>query len=569
MIEAVISQNEAEFYLRDPPREVDRLLYDELAYFEDGAEFSDQYQLGDWDGYTRLYSRGSHTAPVGLLDRTRELVEDRGYQLRVAKETTETGEPIDPTWQFDGELREYQREAVDQTLSKGGGIVSIATAGGKTAIALKLIEAISQRALVVVHTKELLYQWADRVSGILGIDPGLIGDGGWSESAVTVASIDTLVSRGAESLTGYGVAVFDECHRTAAAESFYKVGTTLTVPWRIGLSATPWRRVDGKELKIEAVTGGIAAEVSAPDLIDKGHLARPEFQLIDPANYRSPPIPDADSEWPNTYRRYVELHPTRNAAVAVKAANLADSGYRVLVNVDRISQGHLLEYALSDTDPSTALDQCGDRLDPANRERFKLATRKIRPRDRGAVFLSGEDSTATRQETIAAFERGEVPVLVSTLLKEGIDLPKLNAVVLAEGKKSDVTKIQTIGRALRPAGGDHAVIADVRDRGKYLGDHFRTRWKAFARYYGEYGPDPEVDPGGETVRSYLADRGLPLDELAVYDNPDRDRIEIEIIGYIEDYDHFLTVVRDTPGIRYDGEKNYVDDPDDLKAVLGA
>ncbi len=73
------------------------------------------------------------------------------------------------------------------------------------------------------------------------------------EKPVTVAMIQTLLSRGVDKLQlPYAVVVFDECHRTSAAEKFYELGISLPQRFRFGLSATPWRRIRGEELKIEA-----------------------------------------------------------------------------------------------------------------------------------------------------------------------------------------------------------------------------------------------------------------------------------------------------------------------------
>lgn len=493
-IEVAVPAGSTRFRVRDPPPEVDHLLHEELAYFMDGAEWSAAYDNGQWDGYVRLYDKTDHTAPVGLLDRATSVLESRGYSVTVTEPGRFSADSINVAWNFGHDLRDYQRRAVESTLSAGGGIVSIPTGGGKTVVALKIVELAAKRSIVFVHTKELLRQWADEVRDVLGVDPGVIGDGEWSEGPVTVASMQTLASRGTDGLSNYGVAVYDECHSTSAADTMHDIGLAVDAGLRVGLSATPWRDVDGEELKIEGAVGGLAAEVSAEELIDAGHLARPEFRLIDPADYGDPETPDPLADYQDAYRQCVELAEVRNLAVADTAAELADDGYSVLVSVDRLAQGHLLRFALDGSMTRRNLldalrDPDDDPVDVAEKVAAAEAAEKVG--DHSVAFLSGDDDTATRTDVLDAFDRGEVDILVSTLLKEGVDLPSINAVLLAEAGKSDTAKIQTVGRALRPSNGDHAVVADIRDRGEYLGEHFDVRRQAFADYYGEYGP--EVD----------------------------------------------------------------------------
>lgn len=496
-IQITVSDSSSRFTIDNPTRDVGQLLYDELAYFKDGAEWSDAYKSGRWDGFDHLYNKSTHSAPIGLLTRATSLLESHGHAVTVDVKGDRSPESIDTRWRFDYDLRDYQRDAVDAVLQAGGGIVAIPTGGGKSVVALKLIESIGLRAIVFVHTGELLHQWARKVRETLDVEPGVIGDGDWSEGPVTVATMQTLESRGPDDLDGYGVAVFDECHRTSAAETFHDVGMEVDAPWRIGLSATPWRQIDGEELKIEGAVGGVAVNVTAAELIEQGHLARPVFHLVDPEEYGQT-MPAETEDYQDVYRRHVEYGVPRNRAVASTAADLAADGYRVLVSVDRLAQGHLLHYALSE--PVTGRETV-DALksdDDTNAERAEkvYAVRDLEPvGDYGAAFLHGTDDTEDRQAVLASFEAGDVPILISTLLKEGVDLPSINAVVLAEGKKSDTQRIQTVGRALRPANGEHAVIADVRDRGAYLGEHFEARREAFSDYYGKFGPSVDDTAG--------------------------------------------------------------------------
>jgi len=532
-IDIVVPDGYTWFFIQNSTIEIDRLLSEEFSYFQPGAEYTDRYKSGSWDGYVRLYNSNNHGAAVGLLDRAVSLIEDLGYDVEVTIEGDRSGDDIETEWLFEHDLRQYQRLAVGQAIENEGGVVSFPTGAGKTVVGLRLVYNIGQRAIVFVHTKELLYQWASEVREILGVEPGLIGDGQWSEGPVTIAIMQTLMSRGTDDLADYGVEIFDECHRTSAAETMHEIGMDIDCEWRFGLSATPWRSVQGEELKIEGAVGGIASQVTAEQMIDEGFLARPEFEIIEPQSFGTQATPNPEEEFHDLYRRCVEMDPTRNEAVASKAAELVDRGYKVMVNVDRVKQGRLLEYALSSIDIEEAIGRTGRRLEDERDElMFRSAAATIKIGDYDAVFLSGSDDTETRQAVLEEFENGDIDLLISTLLKEGVDIPNISAIVLAEGLKSDIAKIQTLGRALRPSNGDHAIIADVRDRGRKLGDHFATRQHTFTEYYGDYGPGMDEVSGTPDTGSEPPERQSLTEEMT----PEEQDLLLADMGFIDEED---------------------------------
>lgn len=522
--EATVTPTQVRF--ENPPDGVDDVLYEALAYEDPDAQFSSRVQHGQWDGIHRLYDPVDHVAPAGLLGRIEDVLETNGYDLQVNDTRTFAGESISTSWAFEGTLRPYQADGLKTALAENGGVVSLPTGAGKTLVALRAINALGRRAIVFVHTKGLLHQWADRIQSVLGINPGRIGDDQWSEGPVTVAIMDSLVSRGTDALDAYDVAVYDECHRTSAAETFHEIGQSVPAPFRIGLSATPWRRVDGETLKIEAAIGNVVYEKSAEALIDAGYLATPDWHIVDPKEYGPQPTPDPNEPYSSAYARCIADASVRHTAIADKATDLAAAGRRVLISVDQINHGTRLQ------------DELGDH--------------------HGSVwFLTGNDSTDRRQAVLDAFDSGDI--LISTLVREGIDLPKLDAVVLASGGKSSVKIIQRIGRALRPAGTDPAVVVDIRDRGRYLGSHYNARQETMRSYYGDYGPTP--DGSVAKTRSWLEDNHIPTDQLRITQESDG-RVRVEITGWIDNFARYRDLM-DSVDADYDGTANYITTPQAL------
>lgn len=453
-VRIVVPEGETRFRAEGGGDDLDAVLYGELSYENPDAKHSSLAEP-----VIRLYDMETSSASMGLASRAADIVGALGYDAEVEVLGDRSGEPIDVSWEFEHDLRGYQSGAMASVLEHGGGIVALPTGAGKTVTALALVEEIGQEAVVFVHTKELLHQWADEVRECLGVEPGVIGDDEWSTGPVTICTMQTLMSKGVDRLDDPGVMIFDECHRTSAADTMHDIGMEFDSEWRIGLSATPWRRINGAELKIEGAVGGVAHEVTAEELIDEGYLAEPVFRQI------GHPGPEAewDEDYHEAYRRCIVNSDARNAAVATQAAELAEDGYRVLVNVDWRDHGEAIE-------------------------------RTTRALGADAMFLHGGHTTEEREEALAEFRSRETPVLVSTLIKEGVDIPALDAVVLANAKRSDIQTLQVIGRALRTGGGgkDHALVVDIEDSGAYFRQAFEDRRDAMDTYYGSHGPSGEA-----------------------------------------------------------------------------
>ena len=109
-----------------------------------------------------------------------------------------------------------------------------------------------------------------------------------------------------------------------------------------------------------------------------------------------------------------------------------------------------------------------------------------------AAYIHGSHNTKKRQAAIRNFRSGAIPVLVSTLLKEGVDIPEISAYINASGGKSEVSQIQRVGRALRRKEGlNEAVVVDFIDWGhKFLSNHWEQRYRTYVEYYGDCVPYP-------------------------------------------------------------------------------
>jgi hypothetical protein len=182
--------------------------------------------------------------PRGCLDKIRQALTDLGVRS-VVRDERYAGRPLDVS--FQGELRPEQQVAADTMLTDDTGVLAATTAFGKTVVAAWLIAQRGVNTLILVHRRQLLDQWIERLSALLGIPAKSIGRIGGGRSRPTglldVAVIQSLVRKGvvAGCVAEYGHLIVDECHHLSA-HSFEQVARQAKARFVVGLSATVARK---------------------------------------------------------------------------------------------------------------------------------------------------------------------------------------------------------------------------------------------------------------------------------------------------------------------------------------
>ncbi len=118
---------------------------------------------------------------------------------------------------FKGKLRPFQQVAVEEMLARDFGTLSSATGSGKTIMALYMVAQRRQPTLIVVHTKDLAFQWTQRIEAFLGIAAEKVGMIGGGKKLVgkeiTIALVQSLYKCVEDVAEHIGFLVVDECHR--------------------------------------------------------------------------------------------------------------------------------------------------------------------------------------------------------------------------------------------------------------------------------------------------------------------------------------------------------------------
>jgi superfamily II DNA or RNA helicase len=353
---------------------------------------------------------------------------------------------------FQGELRPYQQQAVAAVLRRSFGVLEAGTGSGKTVMALKIIAERGQPTIIIVHSRELLLQWMERIETFLGIQAGQAGGGRVDIRPVTVAIVNTVRKRIDELAPLFGQLIVDECHRVPAS-LFTDVVSGFDAFYMLGLSATAFRREDGMTRLIYTYMGDRVHRVDGRVLADSGAVVRPDFIQRETGfsyGYRG------------EYARLIKAlagNEERNAQIADDVTAMVRQGHdgTVLLVSDRVAHCEVLLV----------------KLENAGLE---------------CVLLTGRTPPERRTEIVARVQQGEVQVLLSTLqlIGEGFDCPGLSTLVLATPIKFEGRLLQVVGRVMRPQEGKKARVIDYVDvKIPVLRRSAAARTAMFSRWAGD------------------------------------------------------------------------------------
>jgi len=202
--------------------------------------------------------------PRGCLTEVIELLKSNGTKARTSDER-QSGRPLQV--KFLGTLHDAQTAAVAAIEPHDTGVLAATTAFGKTVVGARMIAARGVNTLVLVHRRQLVEQWRERLRTFLSLadhDIGIIGGGKRRPTGrIDIALIQSLVRKGEVSdvVADYGHLIVDECHHLSAV-SFELVARRSRARYVLGLSATVARK-DGHQPIIFMQCGPVRYRVDA------------------------------------------------------------------------------------------------------------------------------------------------------------------------------------------------------------------------------------------------------------------------------------------------------------------
>lgn len=255
-----------------PSGMLDRLI--RIAAFQNPEFYKAQAMRLSTYGKPRVISCGEtfpeHIGlPRGCLEEVIRIFKGHGIQTEIQDERT-TGQHIDVS--FHAELRPEQQDASIQILAHDQGVLSAPTAFGKTVVGAYMIERRAVNALILVHRRQLMDQWRERLTAFLDLPSGSIGQFGGGKNkrtgVIDVAVIQSLQRKGTveDFVADYGHVIVDECHHLSAF-TFEQVLRQVKAKYVLGMTATLTRK-DGHHPIINMQCGPIRFHLSAKKAVE-------------------------------------------------------------------------------------------------------------------------------------------------------------------------------------------------------------------------------------------------------------------------------------------------------------
>jgi superfamily II DNA or RNA helicase len=227
--------------------------------FQFKSRFGDDVSLSRHDKQSGELHLPRAVCPIGSFD-----MRDAGEKVTFPKTPT----PLDNQVKLFDETAAFLKMGLS-------GVVCAYTGWGKTVLGYYAAAMVGRKTLVITTKDDVYQQWIEGAKRFLGLQDWQIGEIRGDKCEVQgpifcVAMIHSLSKDGKYPDwigKGFGLVIFDECHRVPA-DQFSEVVFMFPALLRLGLSATP-RRADGKDLLVQAHIGPIRARTEAELMIPK------------------------------------------------------------------------------------------------------------------------------------------------------------------------------------------------------------------------------------------------------------------------------------------------------------
>ena len=354
-------------------------------------------------------------------------------------------------------LYDYQQSSFEEIADKEYGVVVAPPGAGKTVIGLKLIAEKSQPALILVHRKQLLDQWVERIQSFLGIPKKDIGQFSGNKKTIgkeiTVAMMQSLIKMDHEEkknvINAFGTIIIDECHHIPA-KTFRELITQFNPYYLYGLTATPKRKYNDEKL-IYYYIGEILTTINPDNALKKLKLKKGQKQTIVETYETSLIVPfDRKIDTFEVLSKVLVYDSNRNMLVTQAILKKIIAGKKILVLTERKEHVEILNLYLK--------SHCE------------------------VITLTGDDSVSKRKLKIEQLKLGHFQVLIATgqLLGEGLDLPILDCLFLVYPFSFEGKLIQYIGRIQRSE--NQKVIVDYIDQNiPFFSKMFKKREKYYQK----------------------------------------------------------------------------------------
>jgi len=328
-------------------------------------------------------------------------------------------------------LRDYQepivKKCIEQIKTNGGGLLSVPCGRGKTVMAIKIACELKLKTLVIVHKSFLQDQWIARIKQFTDCKVGIIRQNTVEieDCQFVVAMIQSISKRDyGDIFREFGFTICDECHHFSS-KYFAQALTKTCTKYTLGLSATPYRN-DG----LIRIVNWYLGEMAYKEKLKSNNQVATKilsFYSTDKLfkektrKFQGQIRPDCTAMVNNL----VELEDRNNHLVSIINELRKDPDRKILILSGRKNHLKLLKKNVDELIEQDIKDN------------------KILKDECKTCFYTGDTK---QNERFEVEKYGDVLFATYDMAHEGLDIERLNTVVLATPQK-DV--VQAIGRILR------------------------------------------------------------------------------------------------------------------------
>lgn len=379
------------------------------------------------------------------------------------------------------ELRPEQELAIMRSLKNHRGLIQAATGAGKTYMICGVLQFLKNKfgrypnSIILVPTQYLMESFQENLES-LGIPSQIYNDCRGELNGIVIAhpkSLNNDLDKGLINLNNVEVLIADESHHVAATTWMRLFLGSVNAQYVLGFSASiidsrnlPIQRLSDltyDELKIIESTGDVLLDVppsyySDGTVLAKALVARIQHTITEP-------IMDSKN-WHQIRSQQLESG-NRSMLIVNSAKCLNSYGLKVLILINTHEHGYRL-------------------LDMFN----KIGLGSITACSYGNnVFyqIVNDKRVKLSKDSMNKFKTGELQILIgSSHVYEGVDIPNLDAVIMAVVGRNNRRIIQGVGRSLRRTkNGKYSYIIDFTDNNSgVLQYHSNERRKMYSNLIG-------------------------------------------------------------------------------------
>lgn len=401
-----------------------------LASFSNPVFFKTQALRFSTHGIPRFIScakidQGYLAIPRGCLDEALTLLEANQIEAQI-DDKRELGLKLTNLTSL-VTLRKNQQTAVKEMSKHDTGVLHAPTAFGKTVTAIGMITKRKSNTLILVHSRQLVDQWKERLKSFLpDVEIGIIRGGKNTPSGIIdIAIYQSLINKKDNSVSDlvqdYGHVIVDECHHVSAPR-FEMVLNEVRAKYVLGLTATPERQ-DGHQKIIFMTAGPIRHKVKS------SHDEKFEQQVI-----------------------VHQIYDTSSSVLtSPKERPKISDAYRWIMENDSRTQ-RLIDDVLASVHKNKHPIILTERREHAETINNKLLEKGI-----DSIVLKGAMRAIERNEMDERLSTAQVIVATGKYVGEGFDLPRLDTLFLAMPIAWKGSLAQYAGRIHRESDGKERV----------------------------------------------------------------------------------------------------------------